>query len=375
MTNLVKRKKVYVFISNVTKALEHEWFVEHAQATEFEFKYVLFNSKDSHLYNFIASKNIDCRNFQLRSKFQVLLYAIRFGFELFFVRPKLVHCHLFEASLIGLVAAKLAGIKKRISTRHHSDFHHLYHPQTVKYDLFINFLSTNIIAVSDQIKTILIEREQVPEKKITTILHGIPLKIMDEIVEQRRLDAIKEKYAYTSANPVIGVISRFVEWKGVQYIIPAFKEYLALQPNAILVLANASGNYSKEIQKQLESIPAKSYITIGFENDGQALMKSFDVFVHTPVDSNSEAFGQVYIEAMYLKVPMICTISGIANKLIKHSFNALVVDYRDSKSIVEQLKVLLSNSQLQESITKNAAASVRQLSFENKFIKTITLYR
>lgn len=369
-----KKLSGYIFISDVTKALEHEWFADFTNQNEFDFKFVLFNSKNSDLFHYLKERGFSCRTYALSNKLSMFFYVLKFWLELLFVRPHFVHTHLFSASLVGLCAAKMAAIKKRISTRHHSDFHHLYHPHAVKYDRLINNLSTQIIAVSTTVESILIEKEQVPANKITVILHGIPLEVMDTEISAERLTRIANAYYPSDKKPVIGVISRFVEWKGIHYIIPAFKEILTQYPKALLVLANADGNYSNKITEALLTLPATTYTTIRFENDGQALMKSFDVFVHTPIDANCEAFGQVYIEAMYLRTPMICTQSGIANVLVKNNFNALTVNYKDSDSIKTQLLNLLSDKNLQNTLTENAAASVRQLSFENKFIKTISLY-
>lgn len=370
-----KKLSGYIFISDVTKALEHEWFVDFTDQNEYHFKFILFNSKNSDLFHYLKKRGFSCRTYALSNKVSMFLYMLKFWLELLFVRPDFVHTHLFSASLVGLSAAKLAAIKKRISTRHHSDLHHFYHPHAVKYDRLINNLSTRIIAVSAAVESILIEKEQVPANKITVILHGIPLEVMDAKISEERVARINSVYYPSDKRPIIGVISRFVEWKGIQYIIPAFKEILSQYPNALLVLANADGNYSNKITEVLNTLPANNYTTIRFENDGQALMKSFDIFVHVPIDGNCEAFGQVYIEAMYLRTPMICTLSGIAKDLVKNDFNALTVNYQDSVSIKMQLLKLLSDKDLQTTLIQNAAASVRQLSFENKFIKTLSLYR
>src|SRR5689334_18255956 len=57
-------------------------------------------------------------------------------------RPDAVHTHLFDATLVGLSAAKLCFIKERIYTRHYSDYHFTYFPSTVKYDRINNWLAT-----------------------------------------------------------------------------------------------------------------------------------------------------------------------------------------------------------------------------------------
>jgi glycosyltransferase involved in cell wall biosynthesis len=281
---------------------------------------------------------------------------------------------LFEASLIGLIAANFSGIKKRIHTRHHSDFHHTYFPNAVKYDLLINKYSTHIIAVSNNIKEILMEKENVEAGKITVIPHGMPAEVLNKSISVIDVQNAKKKYGFEFNNPIIGVVSRFTEWKGIQYIIPAFKQFLQINKNAILVLANAHGDYENEVKKLLTELPENSYVLIPFENNMLPLFKSFDIFVHTPIDKYCEAFGQVYIEALALKVPMVCTISGIANDVIVNKKNAMVVRHKNSKDIYDAISELTSNSELRNNIINEGHISVQNFSFESKFDKLKQLY-
>jgi glycosyltransferase involved in cell wall biosynthesis len=104
------------------------------------------------------------------------------------------------------------------------------------------------------------------------------------------------------------------------------------------------------------------------------LFKSFDIFVHTPIDKYCEAFGQVYIEALALKVPMVCTISGIANDVIVNKKNAMVVRHKNSKDIYDAISELTSNSELSNYIIKEGHISVQSFSFEFKFERLKQLY-
>lgn len=369
-----KKNKGLIFISNVTKAMEHEWFVEFALRDKLELEFVLFNSKDSELYKFIVKHNINCKNYNLPSKFYIPFYILFFSIKLIFKRFQFVHCHLFEASLIGLTAAKVVGVKKRIYTRHHADFHHIYFPNAVKYDLYVNKLSTHIIAVSLNIKTILIKKEQVQEEKIIIIPHGIPTQIMDQVISEKKIKVIKEMHKLSNHYPIIGVISRFTEWKGVQYIIPAFKKLRHDFPNAKLVLANANGDYENTLKSLLNELPQNVYVLIKFEEEINALFKNFDVFVHVPINSFCEAFGQVYIEALSLEIPMVCTLSGVACDLIKDGKNAVVVDYKNSEAIYNGVKKVLENQDLKKRMVLEGKADVREYSFEKKFVKLKNIY-
>src|SRR5262249_19139014 len=156
--------------------------------------------------------------------------------------------------------------------------------------------------------------EDVPPAKVRLIHHGFDLERF------RRppialVEALAARYGIAGAWPVIGVVARYVEHKGVHYIVPAFTELLRHYPGAMLVLANARGDFQPVIARQLAELPAGSYVEIAFEDEIAALYALFDLFVHVPVDPWAEGFGQVYVEALAAGVPSVVTASGVAGEL------------------------------------------------------------
>ncbi len=291
------------------------------------------------------------------------------------VKPAIVHTNLQYGDLIGLPAAKLAGVKSRIFTRHHTLYHKIYHPRYFYVDkYFINPLSTRIVAPSGIVKKVLIEYENVPENKIEVIPHPYLLP-SPESISQEQVAEMKRKYDIYGNSPVIGVISRFVHWKGIQYVIPAFKRFLGKYPNAVLVLTNAVGDYYGEIVKLLESVPKRNYRLIRFEEDIAMLYKTFDIFVHVPIDSYMEAFGNIYVESMVLGVPMICTISGVANDIVKHRENAYVVPHKDAESIYQALVELWENPKLRKQISAEARKIAPDFQLQNIIKQYAELYQ
>jgi glycosyltransferase involved in cell wall biosynthesis len=289
---------------------------------------------------------------------------LRAGFTIFSIiireKPDLVHCHLFDASLLGITISKILNVKKRIHTRHHATHHHLYFPHAVKYDRWINKLSTKIIAISQNIKNILIEQEQVNPDKVNIVYHGFNFDVFDSISNEQ-LDNLRLKYNIPNDVIVLGMVSRYTHWKGIQYVIPAFKELLRSKPNAILVLANAVGDYTIEIQALLSTLPESSYREIKFEHDMPALYKLMDIFLHVPIDAESEAFGQVYVEALAAQLPCIYTLSGIANEFVIDKVNALVVPFMDSDSILSAINLILNDDKFAKEISFNGMNKSREL--------------
>lgn len=345
-------------ISNINKSLEFEWLIDMLNREQFELSFILLNPHaKSELATYAESRGIAVHHIPFQSKKDYPRALWQCYGLLKKQQPQIAHAHLFDASLIGLLAAKFAGIKQRIYTRHHSSWHHVYFPKMVKYDRFINRLATHIVAISEGVKEILYEWEGVEEAKVSIIHHGIDTERFDQVTDAE-IQALQSKYNPLGKSPVVGVISRYTEWKGVQYIIPAFKELLKEHPNALLILANAKGDYAKEIKSLLNELPNDSYCEIEFEPNLFALYKLFDVFVHTPIDAYSEAFGQIYIEALAAGIPSIFTKSGAALGFAKHLENCYVVDYCNADEILVGMRFLLTDRKIKLSVLEHGLKTV-----------------
>ena len=131
-------------------------------------------------------------------------------------------------------------------------------------------------------------------------------------------------------------------------------------PNAKLVLSNAGGIKEDFIRSLLKKLDPKTYTEIPYEDDVFALINTFDYFVHVPIDSEIEAFGQVYIEVMAASVPMVCTLSGVAAEYIVDKSNAVVVDYQNSDAIYEGIKLLIQNNDLKNEIINQAKRDIKE---------------
>lgn len=363
-------KVVYV-ISDINKALAFEWVAQYIDKEKISLSFVLLNPAGSFLEQFLKESGFEVYFVRCRGK-QDWIPAIRQVYKILKkVKPQVVHCHLLQANIVGLSAAKLASIKNRIYTRHHSSFHHVYFKKGVWWDKLANKLATKIVAISGIVRKILIEWENVPESKVVLIPHGFKLSEFEQVAQQR-IDDFKERQQIKDKTPVIGVISRFNELKGIQFIIPAFEAFLKRYPGAVLLLLNASGDYEKEIQQKLATLPPSSFRLIVFENDIMAAYKAMDVFIHIPIDEHSEAFGQIYVEALAAGVPSIFTRSGIANDEQFNETNAVIVDYKNTDEVLEGMVTILENK---EETAKRIAAGkelARQFnlpSFINKLEK------
>ncbi len=369
----MSKKKIVYILSDIDKALAFEWITREL-SRKYELFFLLIGNENSQFEAYLTRINIryalitDTPTQSFLEKWLKVFLILRKE------KPHVIHAHLWRAMLLGLSVAWVLRINKRIFTRHHAIIHYRDYPSGLKWDRLCNWLATDIVAISENIKKILIHWDGAVRKKIHVIHHGFDFDYFNR-ADNENTKYLKLKYKLQPENcPVIGVISRYIEWKGIQFIIPAFKQLLRNYPAAHLLLANSSGSYANQIRQLINDLPPGSYTEITFENEVSSLYKLFDVFVHVPVDEDSEAFGQTYVEALIMGVPSVFTLSGVAPEFIKHEFNALVVEYKNSEVIARAIDRILKNNDLKDTLVKEGKSSVQKFSLDGMISKLQSLY-
>lgn len=343
-------------INQIDRAQQFEWIVEQSDPRRVAYSFVLLNPGPSLLEDFLTARNMPVLRLPYKTWRDLPLCLLRLARHWLRKRPDLVHGHLHIGAFVALTVAWLLGVP-RIYTRHHSTLHHEYHPHAVWRDKLINRLAQRILAISPAVVETLVEKEGADPTKIHLLPHGLKLESFMN-PDPDGVESLKRKYNPENRRPVIGVISRFTYWKGVQDIIAAWPRVLERHPNALLLLANAQGDYTEELFSQLQNLPSGSWQAIRFEPNAQSLYRLMDVFVHVPIDPLCEAYGQTYVEASAAGVAMICTLSGIAREFIRHGENAWVVPYQSPEAIAAGVLALLDDPEQARRLAERARADV-----------------
>jgi glycosyltransferase involved in cell wall biosynthesis len=351
--------KVTYIISDINKSVFFEHTATLLKEKNTSISFVLINSKGSALDIFLIENNFEVNYLNVKNIKNSFSAIRKCASILKQNKTKILHCHLGTANWVGLWAGKIAGIKKRIFTRHAGE--PLFYSKKEKLiDNIQNWLSTDIVSISKNITGVL-KKQGVKEQKIHLIHHGFDLDRFTKpnLTEVERL---KNKYNPSKQFPVIGVIARWMEWKGIQYTIKSFQLLLIEYPNAKLLLFNYSenGDYSNKLNMLLENLPENSYEKIKFEDNIYDLYQLFDVYVHVPINLTCEAFGQTYVEALAAGIPSIFTLSGIAPEFIRDNQNALVVPFENADAIHLALLKLIENKKLAFCITENGKSDVQK---------------
>lgn len=366
-------KKVIYIVSDIDKSLAFEWIAQGLDSHKIHLEFILLNNKKSKLEEFLKAQSVPVQRYSYQRGWRLIFSIFAMWRVLRRARPDVIHAHMRYANIIGITAGYFARVKRRIHTRHHSNSNHIYHPHAVKVDKHMSKWSTEVVSISKTVTKVLENLEDVPANKIVEINHGFDLSLFSN-PNSDVVNDLKQKYNYEDRKPVVGVISRYIHWKGVEYGIEAFDLVLQKHPDALLILANANGPYKKVIQEKLKALPASSYVEIPFESEIAALYQLFDVFVHVPISDTVEAFGQTYVEALAAGVPSVFTLSGIANEIIEDRKNALVVPYKDSKAITDAIIEILKNKELREQLNKAPNETLERFALDGYIQKLENLY-
>lgn len=370
------RKIRLLFISSINVRWMHlEWIAQELDRETFDVSFLLVSIAPypPHMAKVLQELGIPFRILECKLRAREILRTVReirrYCKE---ERVEVVHTHIFFASLVGLLGARLAGVPVRINTRHHASMNH----GTSYYwlDRLTAALGNRIVATSEMLARVL-AREKASPREVKLIHLGIDTQRFREVPEEA-VRALAARYNPSGAAPVIGVIARHIELKGIQYVIPAFQRLLERYPNAYLILGYATGPYHGKLQELLAPIPPDRYIQIEFELDVFALYRLFDVFVHVPIGEEEESFGLTFLEALASGVPSVFTLSGVGPELLEHRRNAWIVDYRDSDQVYEGIVTLLEDPALRASLSQAGRETIDERFSHRRMVRRLEgLYR
>lgn len=348
-----KSKKIHILFvtSHNSRWVSFEWLCQCLNRDKFSVAFAVISKGESALVHYLQATGIPVYHISYLGAPNKFLNLYKSSIKIAqYCRDHqvdIIHAHFYGACIPSLVGAMLVGKKLRIHTRHYAN------PGATsslswmfRFNVYcINRLSEKIIAPSLEVKKYLVANEGVPEEKVSLIYHGIDLERFENVAGHE-VETIRKKYQIRDDGPIVGVVSRFVHMKGVQYIVPAFLRLLEDFPKAQLVLATAQGDYYHEIKSQLGMLPDTSYVEIAFEDNIFALFQTFSIFVHVPIAPDLEAFGQVYVEALAAGVPSVFTRTGIACEDMEHKIHAWMVDFENSDAIYDGMLMLIKDQGL-----------------------------
>jgi glycosyltransferase involved in cell wall biosynthesis len=243
----------------------------------------------------------------------------------------IVHTHLLHADLYGALAARLAGVRTIISTRHN--------PDPFRRSWPIQFLTrsarpawTHVICISEHLREFCQTNERIPAQRLSTVHYGFAPRVIANGRAWRR------QFGWNEEVPVIGMVARLIPQKGHDVLLDALPAVLRHSPTAQLVLIG-DGPLRLALEAQAVRLGIKDHVQfLGYREDSAAWMAGFEIFVHP---SRWEGFGLVLLEAMNASLPIVATTAGAIPEIVRHGETGLLVPPDQPAELAAALCTLL----------------------------------
>lgn len=310
-------------------------FTENAALHTHEYIFVVLG------YGGYASNLIEKRGFRvliLNQKFSIknlknifVLYKI-FKQE----KPDIVHTAAAEANFHGVIAAKLAGVKKiyaeEIGIPNHSKMARIVFRTLYRF-------TTKVICVSEAVKKHLIEIDEIKHEKGIVLYNPVSQpKVFDKI---------------PNTTFEIVYVGRLVKVKNVATLI---KAVASLGKNAFLTIVG-EGNEKITLENLAKNLNLENQIRfVGFCNEPSKYVSQADLFV---LPSFSEGFGIAAVEAMYQSVPCLCSNVGGIPEFIIDGKTGWLFDPNNLEELATKLKMIMTLPQAElQKLAKEAEEKV-----------------
>jgi glycosyltransferase involved in cell wall biosynthesis len=259
----------------------------------------------------------------------------------------IVHSHGYKSDIIGVLAAKKAGIPCVVTP------HGFENVKDIKLRSFIWLgcqamkYATKVVPLSQQLMRDC-KRMGVKEQKTLYIQNGVDLSEVEATATPLRQNPDEKR---------IGFVGQMISRKNIFDILNIFDKLHNKHPNTRLILLG-DGDARAELEKYSQPLASSSHIEfLGFRDDRLSLLKSFDLFVMT---STLEGIPRCLMEATAASIPVAAyNIAGI-DQLIEHKKTGLLAPLGEKEELQGYWETLLFNQDYATELAANAKEFVYQ---------------
>ena len=254
------------------------------------------------------------------------------------VKPDVVLTSLYQADVLGIFAAWITGIPKRILIQH--DIQRLgFFRKYLKRWLALR-LATQIVAVSKVVKNFLISSLRVPENKITVIYNGINIAKFEKAVKP----SVEKEI-------VFGIIGRLEPVKGHKLFLQALK-ILHKENLAPKVIFAGDGTEKKALEKYIQSNSLRNVKFVGPVTDVSGVLKLIDILV---VPSIKEGFGLVLLEGLMARKVIIASDIEACRELLVSGETGVLFENKNAEQLADAMRSFILAPALIEKYHRNLA--------------------
>jgi glycosyltransferase involved in cell wall biosynthesis len=278
----------------------------------------------------------------LKSTMQLYRYLKRNRFDI-------VHVHTPIASLIGRLAARLAGVPIKIYTAHGFYFHDEMPPAKRLFHIMLERMagrwSDFIFTQSEEDRITAIQKKIARPDRIITIGNGVNLERFDpERISREEKANRRQEFHIPPDAPIVGIMGRMVREKGYMEFIEAAALILREIPQThfLCIGDELQSDYdaSKTLfRNRIHDLGLQDRIHFaGMRSDIPELLSILNVYT---LPSYREGMPRSIIEAMGMGLPVVATRIRGCREEVADGGTGYLVPPRDADALAESVLELL----------------------------------
>lgn len=280
-------------------------------------------------------------------------------------KPFIVHSHTPKAGIVGMLAAKLAGVPNRLHTVAGMPLLEYVGFKRTILD-FVEKLTyscaTKVYPNSFKMKDIIIQNQYCLPNKIKVLANGSSNGIDTSYFDASHFsdefkNNLKKDFGILPTDFVFVFVGRIVSDKGINELIAAF---VAIQKQVndvklILVgpLEQELDPLKKETQNQIQT--NKSILSLGYQQD---VRPYFSIAQALVFPSYREGFPNVVLQSGAMGLPSIVTDINGCNEIIEHTKNGFIIPVKNQKALFESMLNCIQNKEQFSQMQQNARAMI-----------------
>lgn len=303
-------------------------------------------------------------------------------------KPRIVHSHTPKAGIVGMMAARMAGVPIRLHTVAGLP---LMEATGVKRRLldFVEKMTyrfaTRVYPNSHGLKDFILQEKLCPEKKLHVIANGSSNGIdtahfSTTHFSEEEKSKLRKELNISSADFVFIFIGRLVKDKGINELVSAFSKLrtpitnhpatAGRQPTTshfspitnhqspttkLLLVGSLESDLDPLLPETLDEVQSnKNIISVGYQDDVRPYLAIADALAFP---SYREGFPNVVMQAGAMGLPSIVTDINGCNEIIIDKENGVIIPAKDEKALLGAMQFFLDN----ENEVKRMATNSRQL--------------
>ncbi|SCY39190.1 glycosyltransferase family 4 protein [Flavobacterium caeni] len=276
-------------------------------------------------------------------------------------KPEIVHTHTPKAGIVGMLAAKLAGVPHRLHTVAGLPLLEATGAKRKVLDSVEKLTyacATGVYPNSSGLRDIIVQNGYCAASKLKVIgngssngintAHFSPAHFSEQQNEELRMEL-----GFTDHHFVFIFVGRLVKDKGINELVAAFDQLHQQQPHVRLLLV---GDYESELDplraETLEKINRHDGIVhTGFMKDVRPYLAISRALAFP---TYREGFPNVVLQAGAMGLPSIVTNINGCNEIIEEGVNGTIIPVKDQTAIFNAMTMLASDKKSYISMQKNA---------------------